>query len=117
MKRSRFYVAVSQAQVHGGEIRTISRSRTEEENMSIVDAVTFDLSKSFPNPDDIRQLVTALGNPSRLAEAGSIDQPTSFWLHDFDPWLQSNLQVNLEAVYEAHGRLRPGESRPGTPRT
>ena len=81
----------------------------------VVEAVSFDLSQTFGSSEQIKALVEALGNPPELANSRHLDRPGAFWRFTFEPWLESALEVNLEAVYRAHERIRPGELLPGVP--
>jgi len=81
----------------------------------VVDAVSYDLSQTFTTPGHLKELVEALGNPPQLADSRHLNSPGAFWRLTFGPWLESDLEANLEVVYRAHERLRPGELRPGVP--
>lgn len=83
--------------------------------IDIVDAMIFDLSRSFQTSGEIRNLVETLGSPSALASTRNLGQPGAFWQFSFERWLRSDLQANIAAVHEAHEKLRPMEPRPGTP--
>lgn len=83
--------------------------------VDIVDAIIFDLSRSFPTSGEIGELVETLGSPSALATSRNRGQPGAFWQFTFERWLRSDLQANIAAVYEAHEKLRPMQPRPGTP--
>lgn len=82
---------------------------------TVVDAVSYDLSQNFTTPDQLRELVDALGSPPELSDSRHLGNPGAFWRFTFEPWLESDLEVNLEAVHRAHERIRPGKLLPGVP--